>query len=50
MPGGTRVIRFDADLHIEACWFHGLLQNFPNHFHEHYVIGCIDGGRRLCSR
>ena len=51
MPGGTRVIRFDADLHIEACWFHGLLQNFPNHFHEHYVIGCIDGGRLrvLCN-
>ena len=51
MPGGTRVIRFDADLQIEACLFHGLLQNFPNHFHEHYVIGCIDGGRRrvLCN-
>lgn len=29
MPGGTRVIRFDADLQIEACLFHGLLQNFP---------------------
>ena len=51
MPGGTRVSRFDADMQIEACLFHGLLQNFPNHFHEHYVIGCIDGGDRrvLCN-
>ena len=28
MPGEARMIRFDADLHIEACWFHGLLQDF----------------------
>lgn len=46
MPGEARMIRFDADLHIEACCFHGLLQDFPTHFHEHYVIGCMDGGRR----
>lgn len=40
------VIRFDADLNIEAYRFYGWLRKFPNHFHDYYVIGCICGGRR----
>lgn len=43
-----RIVRFDPDLKIEAYWFKGVLQKFPTHFHEHYLIGFIEnGGSRL---
>lgn len=33
---------------LEICSFSGLEQNFPPHFHNHYLIGCIlDGKRRM---
>lgn len=41
-----RSVVFDADLQVESYMFRGVLQKFPNHFHEHYVIGLIEGGRR----
>lgn len=46
-----RLVHFDEDLGIEAYRFQGIMQRFPNHFHEHYVIGFVDrGSRRLtCS-
>lgn len=37
---------FDPDLEIEAYHFEGIMQKFPNHFHEHYVLGFIESGNR----
>lgn len=46
-----RTVCFDKDLEIEACRFKGIIQKFPNHFHEYYVIGFIEsGGRRLSCK
>ncbi len=36
----------DSSLEIEACLFRGLERPFPNHFHEYYVIGLVEGGER----
>ncbi|MGI8317043.1 helix-turn-helix domain-containing protein [Halobacillus mangrovi] len=41
-----RTVRFDNDLQIEAYRFEGIMQKFPNHFHEYYVIGFIESGQR----
>ncbi len=46
MPKEMRTVCFDADLKIEAYRFYGIMQKFPNHFHDFYVIGCIEKGRR----
>lgn len=40
---------FDTQLHIEAYRFQGTAQPFPNHFHEHYVIGFVESGQRTLS-
>lgn len=45
----TRLARFDPELQIEAYYFSGLQQKFPNHFHDYYVIGCIESGKRHLS-
>lgn len=37
---------FDRDLRIEAYNLSGIVQKFPNHFHEFYVIGFVEGGKR----
>lgn len=53
--GGIRLIKeertvcYDKDLKIEAYWFKGIMQKFPNHFHEYYVIGYIESGQRYLS-
>ncbi len=44
-----RVVKFDAQLQIEAYHFQGIMQKFPNHFHEYYVIGFIEKGKRYLS-
>ncbi|MEL7649420.1 MAG: AraC family transcriptional regulator [Sedimentibacter sp.] len=44
-----RTVCYDRDLEIEAYRFKGIMQKFPNHFHEHYVIGYIESGRRFLS-
>lgn len=44
-----RIVKFDNDLKIEAYQFKGIMQKFPNHFHEHYVIGFIESGKRHLS-
>lgn len=46
-----RNIRYDRELAMEAYRFEGVLQPFPNHFHDHYTIGFIKEGRRTmhCS-
>lgn len=41
-----RRVKFDNELKIEAYEFKGIMQKFPNHFHEHYVIGFIESGKR----
>lgn len=49
MEQEERTICFDKDLEIEAYRFKGIMQKFPNHFHEYYVIGFIESGRRHLS-
>ena len=44
-----RIVKFDAELMIEAYHFQGIMQKFPNHFHEYYVIGLIQNGQRHLS-
>lgn len=41
MKEENRKVIFDKDLQLEACFFHGISQPFPPHFHEYYVIGFI---------
>lgn len=47
MAKEKRTICYDAALGIEAYRFEGIMQKFPNHFHDYYVIGFIEAGRRL---
>ncbi|ELK47404.1 AraC family transcriptional regulator [Halobacillus sp. BAB-2008] len=44
-----RTVHYDADLQIEAYRFEGIMQKFPNHFHDYYVIGFIESGQRRLS-
>jgi AraC-like DNA-binding protein len=44
-----KMLVYDEKLHIEACYFIGKVSPFPNHFHEHYVIGLIECGNRCLS-
>lgn len=45
----VKTVVYDSELHIEAYRFEGVAQPFPNHFHEYYVIGFMEGGRRRLS-
>ena len=47
MKRETRTVVYDDELHIEAYSFEGIVQPFPNHFHEYYVIGFIENGERV---
>lgn len=47
MKNEVRNVYMDADLEIEAYQFKGLMQKFPAHFHDYYVIGFIEEGQRL---
>lgn len=49
MKNETRTVVYDDELRIEACRFKNILQPFPNHFHEYYVIGFIEDGERCLS-
>lgn len=44
-----RKVCYDKELGIEAYQFKGIMQKFPNHFHEYYVIGFIENGKRFLS-
>lgn len=46
MEKEVREIVYDNDLKIEAYRFQGVVQEFPNHFHEHYTVGFMESGRR----
>jgi len=45
----VRTIIYDDKLRIEAYRFEGIVQPFPNHFHEYYVIGFVEEGERVLS-
>ncbi|MBU5443582.1 AraC family transcriptional regulator [Paenibacillus sp. MSJ-34] len=47
----VREIRYDPDIGIEAYRFQGIMQKFPNHFHDYYVLGFIEQGKRhlICN-
>lgn len=49
MATEERIVRFDIDLQVEAYRFNGIMQKFPNHFHDYYVIGFIEKGQRRLS-
>lgn len=49
MQQEIRTVLYDVALQVEALYFQGLLQPFPNHFHAYYVIGFIEKGRRQMS-
>ncbi|MEN6593432.1 MAG: AraC family transcriptional regulator [Clostridiaceae bacterium] len=46
MKNEIRSVKYDAACRVEAYQFQGVMQSFPNHFHEYYVIGFIEKGRR----
>lgn len=47
MQREERHVYYDPDLNVEAYYFKGIVQRFPDHFHEHYVIGTIESGQRF---
>lgn len=51
MSREVRTVVYDSDLQVEAYQFEGIMQKFPNHFHDYYVIGFIEEGKRylVCS-
>lgn len=49
MKKEIRTIVYDDELKLEAYSLEGIVQPFPNHFHEYYVIGLIKGGQRFLS-
>ena len=49
MKKEIRKIQYDDTLQVEACYFSGIAQPFPNHFHEYYVIGLVEKGKRQLS-
>lgn len=49
MKGEIRRVLYDRELGIEACFFEGISQPFPPHFHDYYVVGFIESGRRRLS-
>lgn len=46
MSKELRNIVYDKDLHLEALRFPGIVEGFPNHFHDYYTIGYIEKGER----
>lgn len=49
MKKEIKTVVFDDELRIEAYRFEGIVQPFPNHFHEYYVIGFVEDGERVLS-
>lgn len=49
MKKEIRTVVYDDELRIEAYRFEGIVQSFPNHFHEYYVIGFVEKGERCLS-
>ncbi len=49
MKKENRTVVYDGELRMEAYRFEGIVQPFPSHFHEHYVIGFVEKGKRVLS-
>lgn len=49
MKKEARMVVYDDELRIEAYRLEGIVQPFPNHFHEYYVIGFMESGERVLS-
>lgn len=49
MKKEIRTVCYDDDLNLEVYRFEGIVQPFPNHFHDYYVIGFIEAGTRYLS-
>ena len=49
MEKGIRTAVYDDELRMEAYRFEGIVQPFPKHFHEYYVIGLVENGERLLT-
>ncbi len=49
MKKEVRTVVYDEGLGVEAYHFKGIVQPFPNHFHEYYVIGFVEAGERTLS-
>lgn len=49
MKKETRTVVYDDELQLEAYRFEGIVQPFPNHFHEYYVSGFVESGERCLS-
>lgn len=50
-PTKLRTVVYDQQLCLEAYRFAGIVQPFPNHSHEHYVLGLVETGwRTLCCK
>ncbi|MBI9048141.1 MAG: AraC family ligand binding domain-containing protein [Anaerolineaceae bacterium] len=52
MVDEIRTVTYDKKLQVEAYRFKGVMQKFPNHFHDYYVIGYIEKGKRhlVCNQ
>ncbi|MGI6007068.1 MAG: helix-turn-helix domain-containing protein [Ruminococcus sp.] len=46
MKKEIKTVVYDEDLCVEAYRFEGILQPFPRHFHDYYVIGFVEKGER----
>lgn len=46
MAQEKRTVAYNNLLKIEAYHFEGIMQKFPNHFHDYYVFGFIEEGKR----
>lgn len=44
-----RTVLYDTALRVEAYCFQGIMQPFPKHFHEQYVIGMVERGQRTLA-
>lgn len=49
MKKAIKTAVYDDELRLEAYRFDGIMQPFPNHFHEYYVIGLVEKGERCLS-
>ena len=49
MRKGIKTVVYDDELRLEAYRFEGVMQPFPAHFHEYYVIGFVEDGERCLS-
>lgn len=46
MKRERRTMVYDQDLLVEAYYFVNLVQAFPEHFHDYYVVGIMEQGER----